>query len=120
MDIEPLTSVEDWDKIWEDLASAGAPLRLIFKASSRCPISHRAEEIFRDFISGFEGKKDLRTHIVQVIEHRDVSDRIASDTAVTHQSPQVLLLGPGREILWHTSHTGISKRNLSEALSSAG
>ena len=118
-EIIPLTAAAEWEEIWEEIASDDAFLRLIFKASPRCPISRGAEAVFRGFVSGLDEVPDLEVRIVDVIASREVSNRIASDTGVKHESPQALLLGPGREVLWHAGHIAVSERNLSEALASA-
>jgi bacillithiol system protein YtxJ len=52
---------------------------------------------------------------VLVIEDRQLSAKIASETGVRHQSPQALLFHRG-EVVWHDSHWSIDENALEEAL----
>jgi bacillithiol system protein YtxJ len=45
---------------------------------------------------------------VNVIEDRPISNRIASDLSVRHESPQLLIVEDGKAV-FHTSHNSIRK-----------
>ena len=51
--------------------------------------------------------------MVKVIENRSLSRRIAEETEVRHESPQVLLLDQG-QVIMHTSHGQITKKRLTQ------
>lgn len=56
---------------------------------------------------------NISLYFLDIINHRDISNQIAQDFQVHHQSPQLLLIKDGECIL-DQSHSGIS---LEEALS---
>lgn len=85
---------------------------LLFKHSTRCSISSMA-------LSRLESKwKDLdnvKTYYLDLLNHRDVSNEIASLFNVEHASPQVLLIKKG-SCFYHNSHNGISAIDILEAI----
>lgn len=65
---------------------------VIFKHNTTCPISkgaHRALEQGDAELSG------VPVYKLDLLNHRDLSDAIAQDFGVPHQSPQVLLINNG-------------------------
>lgn len=86
---------------------------IIFKHSTTCPISERAYQEVKAFIQN--SKDDVLVVMIKVIESRPVSNQVANDLEVKHQSPQVLLLS-NRKVLWHTSHQSVTKDNIIKAL----
>jgi bacillithiol system protein YtxJ len=54
---------------------------------------------------------------VKVIESRPVSNEIATEMHVKHESPQVLLIRD-QEVLWHTSHWNITFEKLEQEINS--
>jgi len=115
-DIEVLKGLEDWQKLWEAEKSPDAGAMLVFKRSPICPTSHFVEGIFNRYISKLPANKSLRIASVDVIGARPVSQRIAADTGVRHESPQALLIGSGPKVLWHASHGDVNDESLDEAL----
>jgi bacillithiol system protein YtxJ len=113
--VEPLDSLPAWEQLWAAQAAADAPPALVFKRSPTCPISHRAEDAFDRFAASLKAGAALRLYRVDVIAARPVSQRIAADTGVKHESPQALLLGPGRKVLWQASHHAIDEQTLAMA-----
>ncbi|QSO49689.1 bacillithiol system redox-active protein YtxJ [Alicyclobacillus mengziensis] len=78
-------------------------------------MSAAAWKATRNFVlADEEGKADYV--MVKVIESRSVSNAIANDLRVRHQSPQVLLLQGGK-VLWTASHWDITEKSLEKALS---
>ena len=61
------------------------------------------------------GSVSFREIVVQ--EARSLSDLVARETGIRHESPQVILLRNG-EAVWNTSHHGITAESLREALES--
>lgn len=66
---------------------------LILKHSTRCPISTMAKN--RLEMSWDIGSDQVEAYFLDLIRYRDVSNHIASIFAVTHQSPQALLIKDG-------------------------
>lgn len=88
---------------------------LLFKHSTRCPISFAAEDQYLRFADNYDGNVIL-THL-DLIAHRDVSAKIAELTGVEHQSPQAILVANG-VALWNASHSSITETALTEAVNS--
>ncbi|MCP9235708.1 bacillithiol system redox-active protein YtxJ [Lewinella sp. JB7] len=77
---------------------------LILKHSTACPISSLAK-------NRLEKQWDLEhsameTYYLDLLRHRDVSNYIAAEFAVDHESPQVLLIKDGR-CVFNASHLDI-------------
>lgn len=87
---------------------------LLFKHSTTCPISAEAYKQYQSFLEA--DTNDISSYLVKVIETRDVSNQIAADTGVKHESPQILLV-EDEQVLWHTSHSDITVDTIKEAVS---
>jgi bacillithiol system protein YtxJ len=118
-DIEELTSMANWELAWDEEQSEDAGALLVLKYSPVCPTSVAAEDIFRHFVTELPADKDLRVLAVDVISQRPISQRIAADTGVKHESPQALLISRGGNIIWHASHMDITSEAMREALATA-
>ncbi|HEY3319423.1 MAG TPA: bacillithiol system redox-active protein YtxJ [Planctomycetota bacterium] len=118
--VEMLNDIIAWELLWNSLEIPGAGPVLIFKRSPRCATSLRIEQDFQVFVKDHVESGKVRVRSVDVIASRAVSQKIATDTGVTHESPQALLLGSGQKVLWHASHQAITEPELSEAMSSVG
>jgi bacillithiol system protein YtxJ len=87
-----LDSLSRWEELLE--ASNNQPI-LVFKHSTRCSISVMAlDRINRNWQPEME--KHLSIWYLDLLNFREISNRIASDTGVEHQSPQLLLLKGGQ------------------------
>jgi len=86
---------------------------LIFKHSTRCPISSMAKRRFE--LDWDKLPADMPLYFLDLIQHRDISARIAQDFQVHHESPQMLLIKDGECIL-DQSHGGISVDETLEVL----
>lgn len=105
--MQKLTSSDEFS----DLVSKQDGTKIfLLKHSTRCPISTRAMDEFQAFANANE---DVYCAWIDVIEHRDVSDHVAHETQVQHESPQVFVLS-GKDVLFHTSHHEITQEVLEE------
>lgn len=96
-----LTEIKQLDEIAE--ASAETPV-IIFKHSTRCSISRMALKQFeRDY--NIEAGK-AKPYFLDLLEHRDISNEIASRFTVQHQSPQLILVKNGKAV-YNASHQDI-------------
>jgi bacillithiol system protein YtxJ len=75
--------------------------QLIFKHSTRCSISAMAKQALEAIVE----HKDI--YLLDVIENRHISNSVAQQLGVVHQSPQLLLLQNGT-CRQHVSHMNIS------------
>ena len=96
-----LTELEQLEILVEE--STERPV-LIFKHSTRCPVSRMALKNFENEYDIEEGK--ARIYFLDLLEHRDISNEIAERFGVTHQSPQLILIKDGMAV-YDTSHSDI-------------
>ena len=90
-------------------ASSNARPQVIFKHSTRCSISSMAKN--RLETSAKPGELDF--HFLDLIKYRSISNRIADDFKVYHESPQVLVIKNG-ECIYDESHSGIVMEEIVE------
>jgi len=105
-----LTELQQLDNII--LESAATPV-IIFKHSTRCPVSRMALKNFENEYSIEEGS--VKPYFLDLIAHREVSNEIASKFKVTHQSPQVIVIKNGQEV-FNTSHDDIDADRVKQAI----
>jgi len=77
---------------------------LIFKHSTRCSISTMAKSRLE---RNWEEDINLAPYYLDLLNHREISDKIAMQFNVVHQSPQVLLIRK-EKCEYHSSHNEIS------------
>jgi bacillithiol system protein YtxJ len=84
---------------------------LIFKHSTRCSISSMA-------LSRLENKwvdnPKIPVYFLDLIQHREISNKIAEIFNIEHASPQVLLIKNG-QCFYTSSHSAISVADILEA-----
>lgn len=114
--IDTLSTLQDWQTLWDAQKSSGAGALLVFKRSPVCPTSHFVEGVFRRYIEKLPDVPALRIVSVDVIGARPVSQKIAADTGVRHESPQALLIHAGQKVAWHASHGDVDEESLETQL----
>lgn len=105
-----LTSIEQLNQL---VLSVQTKPVLIFKHSTRCGISSMALNSFRMSWSSDNELADL--YMLDLLNHRDVSNEIAMLTGVMHQSPQVIVLSK-KEVIYDASHSQIDTRKIESIL----
>jgi bacillithiol system protein YtxJ len=98
------------------LVRSGSEPVLVFKHSTECSISGGAYRRTAEWLREL-GEAAPAVFLVKVIEHRTISEFIAKQSGVKHESPQAILLHRGRAV-WNTSHEDITAESLSAALES--
>lgn len=101
---ETLNTVEQLESIVQE--SMNQPV-VVFKHSTRCSISSMA----KSRLELNHSDQTPKIYYLDLIAHRDVSDAVASQWKVRHESPQVLILSKGK-IVYHTSHGRINMEDL--------
>lgn len=86
------------------------PLMIIFKHSTRCPISSAAYGEMLKFMADHSG---IPVRMIDVIADRELSRYVAEKTGIKHESPQALLI-KGGQLAWNASHGDITKAALEE------
>jgi bacillithiol system protein YtxJ len=102
----PLTKEEQLAEIKE--RSATVP-QVIFKHSSRCGTS----SMVLDRLERSKTSEHIDFYFLDLISHRAISNRIAEEFHVYHESPQILLIKNG-ECVYDESHMGIRMDDLEE------
>jgi bacillithiol system protein YtxJ len=83
--------------------------QLIFKHSTRCSIS----SVAKSRLERAETPGAIDFYYLDLINHKDISAKIAADFSVHHESPQVLLIKNG-ECVYDESHSGINMDDIAE------
>ena len=96
----PLTDLGQLNEILE--LSHQQPVA-IFKHSTRCSISRMA---LKQFENEFDLEGTVTPYFLDLLNHRDISQEIATRFDVYHQSPQLLLIKEGKSI-YDASHSDI-------------
>jgi bacillithiol system protein YtxJ len=102
----PLTTEQQVSEI--KALSAEHPVA-IFKHSTRCSISSMAK-------SRLERSKEpdnVSFYYLDLIRYRELSNSIAAEFGVEHESPQILLIRDGK-CVYDESHTGIRMEEILE------
>ena len=87
---------------------------LIFKHSTSCSISRTAlSRLERNWI--VEQTARVKPFFLDLLKYRNVSDQIAAEFSVQHESPQILLIENG-ESVYDRSHFDIDYLDVVEAL----
>ena len=86
---------------------------IIFKHSTRCPISMMAKRKFELDEKLFDGITPL--YFLDLIKFRDLSKAVAETFNVQHESPQLLLIKDGECVL-DQSHSSISAEEVVEVM----
>ncbi len=105
----PLTSAAQLDTI---KAQSHQKDQVIFKHSTRCGTS----SVVLNRLERAETNAEADFYFLDLLAHRELSNRIAEDFRVYHESPQLLLIRKG-ECVYDESHLGISMDELLQAVS---
>jgi bacillithiol system protein YtxJ len=85
--------------------------QVIFKHSTRCPISSMAKKRLERHWAFDEDTLDI--HYLDLIAYRSISNQVADAFGVTHESPQILII-KNKQAVFHTSHNDISVEVIQE------
>ncbi len=101
--------LNDIKQLDEIAAASHTKAQIIFKHSTQCNIS--ADALAE--MNGFEGE----AWYLDLLAHRDISNQIAEQFGIRHQSPQVLII-KNNEVVYHESHWRIKAGLVQEASTS--
>lgn len=105
----PLTDLGQLNEIINESVTKPAA---IFKHSTRCSVSRMA---LRQFENEFDLSDKVTLYFLDLLNHRDVSNEIATRFGVEHQSPQLILINNGKAI-YDASHSSIDAESLERYL----
>jgi bacillithiol system protein YtxJ len=87
---------------------------IIFKHSTRCSISSMAYDRMSRSWKG-EEVNSIVPYYLDIIAHRPLSNQIAQDYNVEHESPQILMISKGN-CIYSASHMEISYQEIKRRL----
>ena len=90
---------------------------VLFKHSTRCGTSSMA--LNRLERSWKFSDKEVPTYFLDLLMHRDLSNKIADVYAIPHQSPQILVIKNGK-CIYTTSHSDICVPDIEAAINAEG
>jgi bacillithiol system protein YtxJ len=106
-----ITTLDEWNSLLE--SSPEQPV-VILKHSTTCPVSASALEEYEEYLSK-SPNENVNYYLVKVIESRPVSNQIAEDLKIKHQSPQILYF-KNKEAIWNTSHWSVTAKHMAAVL----
>jgi bacillithiol system protein YtxJ len=83
--------------------------QIIFKHSTRCSISTMAE----GRLNRAEAPSNADFYYLDLLQHRDISNEIASVYKIQHESPQILVI-KNKDCVLEQTHSGINMKEISE------
>lgn len=111
-----MTKMTTNEQLLNALDSSNQRAVLLFKHSTRCPISARAYEEVSAYLQN-QPNEQLDYAMIDVIADRPVSNEAAESLNIKHESPQVILVIQGAPV-WHISHSHITTEVLRGKLDS--
>lgn len=111
-----MTKMTTSEQLRTALDSSHQKALLLFKHSTRCPISARAYEEVTAYLQNHPNEQ-VDYALIDVVADRPVSNDAAEVLSVEHESPQVIVIRQGAPV-WHTSHSHITTEALRSKLDS--
>ncbi len=106
-------SLQHTDQLQNILKESSEKNILIFKHSTTCSISratlNRLERNWK------EEEIDVKSYFLDLLTYRELSNKIAEQFDVAHQSPQVLIIRHGKSV-YNRSHFDIDFKQIKAAL----
>ncbi|MBC7695499.1 MAG: bacillithiol system redox-active protein YtxJ [Burkholderiales bacterium] len=106
-----LSNINQLQDISDLSKEQGIDAILLFKHSTRCSISSMALSRLE---TRWQDNEKIPAYFLDLLNHRHISDEIASLYSIEHASPQVLLIKNG-SCIYHNSHNGIVASEILEA-----
>jgi len=101
--------LNDYNQVQNLVEASHLKPQAIFKHSTRCSISVMA----KSRLERSEFPEQIQFHYLDLLQYRDISNKIAEQFGVHHQSPQILLIKNG-ECIFEETHSAISMDEIVE------
>jgi bacillithiol system protein YtxJ len=111
MNWNEITTLEEWDEIISKSSERG---QVILKHSTTCPVSSNALHEFEQYLKDTPNR-EVDYLLVKVIESRPLSNQIAEDLNVKHESPQIIYM-KDKVKYWTASHWSVTKAHITAVL----
>lgn len=109
----PGPKLENIDQLNTIIEDSFLKPQLIFKHSTRCSVSRFVLNEFKSSY-GFS-EVDFTAYFLDLLRYREISNAIANQFDVVHQSPQFLVIKNGKAVA-HASHENVNKITLTDFL----
>ncbi|RUS46950.1 bacillithiol system redox-active protein YtxJ [Cohnella sp. AR92] len=106
-----ISTLEEWNDLVAKSAERG---QVILKHSTTCPVSANALHEYEEYLKGAPNQ-DVDYTLVKVIESRPISNQIAEDLNVKHESPQIIYI-KDKAKYWSATHWSVTKAHISAVL----
>lgn len=106
----PWTDLTDKDQITIAKEESKDKTIGIFKHSTRCGISRM---VLKNFEKQYSDTENVKLYFLDLVKHREVSNAVADELNVRHESPQFIVLR-NEEVVYHASHQDIDAEKLEE------
>ncbi|MFM7723142.1 MAG: bacillithiol system redox-active protein YtxJ [Bacteroidota bacterium] len=93
-----LNALEQWNALWNSNEKF-----IVFKHSTRCSISIAAVGRFE---RQWSEQNATPVYLLDLLNHREISNAIATDSGIVHESPQCFLI-ENKQVLAQATHSGI-------------
>jgi len=109
----PGPKLENIDQLNTIVEASFLTPQLIFKHSTRCSVSRF---VLNEFKSGYGfSEVDFTAYFLDLLRYREISNAVAQQFDVVHQSPQLLIIKNGKAVV-HASHENVNKIKLTDFL----
>jgi len=99
--------LQNEEQIEEIILNSRNKPQVIFKHSTRCSVSSMA----KNRLDKKDQSEGIDFYYLDLIKNRSLSNKIAEQFQVHHQSPQVLVINQG-ECVYNESHSGITMNDI--------
>ena len=106
-------NLESIDQLHNLIKNSKIKTKVIFKHSTRCGISRMALNNFESNYKNLD--QQVTYYLLDLLQFRDVSDAVAKELNVTHQSPQVIVL-KDEHVIHTESHHGIDINKIQQLI----
>lgn len=112
---DELHTLDEWQAFRSQIATFSQGV-IIFKFSPRCPISRSAERTFDAWYADLPEDNNMSCVKVDVVNSRPLSQHLAQEFQISHESPQLLWISSDCRVRWHASHYSITSDALDTQL----
>jgi bacillithiol system protein YtxJ len=110
-----LHSIEEWTACQPQIAASTCGT-LLLKFSPYCPISRGVESAFKAWYAQLPAETEILCIKVDVVNSKPLSQHIAQELNIRHESPQAIWLDRDQRVVWHDSHYAITREALDTQL----
>ena len=100
-------SLQDENQVREIKENSNIRPQVIYKHSVRCGVS----SVVKSRLEKAKLPSDIDYYFLDIIHYRSISNKIAEEFRVYHESPQVLIIRNG-ECVYDESHMGITAQEI--------